>query len=176
MTERLYFHFSLSCIGEGNGNPLQYSCLENPRDGGAWWAAAMWSLRVGHDWSDLAAAAAAYICSNPSLPIHPTPPLSPLVSICLFSYVCLYLCFANKITYTIFLDFKYILLCLGTALQEVKRFRTASHIHPEEGRRTCSGTKISFEIKQNPVITSTVTHRLCDFAQTWLSEAPFPLL
>ena len=36
MTERLYFHFSLSCIGEGNGNPLQYSCLENPTDGGAW--------------------------------------------------------------------------------------------------------------------------------------------
>ena len=39
MTERLQFHFSLSCIGEGNGNPLQCSCLENPRDGGAWWAA-----------------------------------------------------------------------------------------------------------------------------------------
>ena len=38
-TERLYFHFSLSCIGEENGNPLQYSCLENPRDSGAWWAA-----------------------------------------------------------------------------------------------------------------------------------------
>ena len=38
-TKRLHFHFSLSCIGEGNGNPLQYSCLENPRDGGAWWAA-----------------------------------------------------------------------------------------------------------------------------------------
>ena len=38
-TERLHFHFSLSCIGEGNGNPLQCSCLENPRDGGAWWAA-----------------------------------------------------------------------------------------------------------------------------------------
>ena len=37
-TEQLHFHFSLSCIGEGNGNPLQYSCLENPRDGGAWWA------------------------------------------------------------------------------------------------------------------------------------------
>ena len=34
----LHFHFSFSCIGEGNGNPLQYSCLENPRDGGAWWA------------------------------------------------------------------------------------------------------------------------------------------
>ena len=39
MTERLHFHFSLSCIGEGNGNPLQGSCLENPRDGGTWWAA-----------------------------------------------------------------------------------------------------------------------------------------
>ena len=38
-TEWLHFHFSLSCIGEGNGNPLQCSCLENPRYGGAWWAA-----------------------------------------------------------------------------------------------------------------------------------------
>ena len=37
-TEQLHFYFSLSCIGEGNGNPLQCSCLENPRDGGAWWA------------------------------------------------------------------------------------------------------------------------------------------
>ena len=39
MTEHLHFHFSLSCIGGGNGNPLQYSCLENSMDGGAWWAA-----------------------------------------------------------------------------------------------------------------------------------------
>ena len=39
MTEQLHFHFSLSCIGEGNGNPLQCSCLESPRDRGAWWAA-----------------------------------------------------------------------------------------------------------------------------------------
>ena len=38
-TEQLHFHFSLSCIGEGNGNPLQYCCLESPRDGGALWAA-----------------------------------------------------------------------------------------------------------------------------------------
>ena len=38
-TERLHFHFTLSCIGEENGNPLQCFCLENPRDGGAWWAA-----------------------------------------------------------------------------------------------------------------------------------------
>ena len=40
-TERLPSHFSLSCIGEGNGNPLQCSCLENPGDGGAWWAAVL---------------------------------------------------------------------------------------------------------------------------------------
>ena len=107
MTEWLHFHFSFSCIGEGNGNPLQCSCLKNPRDGGAWWAGiygvaqsrtrlsdfpftfhfhalekemvthssvlawripgmaepgglpSMGSHRVGHDWSDLAAAAAA---------------------------------------------------------------------------------------------------------------------
>ena len=39
LTEQLRFDFSLSCIEEGNGNPLQYSCLENPRDGGVWWAA-----------------------------------------------------------------------------------------------------------------------------------------
>ena len=37
-TDRLHFHFSLPCIGEGDGNPLQCSCLENPRDEGAWWA------------------------------------------------------------------------------------------------------------------------------------------
>ena len=47
-------------VGEGNGNPLQWSCLENHRDGGAWWASpSMGSHRVRHDWSDLAAAAAA---------------------------------------------------------------------------------------------------------------------
>ena len=53
-TERLPFHFSLSCTGEGNDNPLQCSCLENPRDGGAWWLLSMGSHRVGHNWSDLA--------------------------------------------------------------------------------------------------------------------------
>ena len=45
---------SLSCIGEGNGNPLQCSGQENPRDGGAWWAAVQGSHRVRHNWSDLA--------------------------------------------------------------------------------------------------------------------------
>ena len=49
-TEWLHFHFSLSCIGEGNGNPLQSSCLENPRDGGAWWAAV---YGVAQSWTRL---------------------------------------------------------------------------------------------------------------------------
>ena len=49
-TERLCFHFSLSCIGEGNGNPLQCSCLENPRDGRAWWAA---FYGVAQSWTQL---------------------------------------------------------------------------------------------------------------------------
>ena len=50
MTERLQFHFSLSRIGEGNGNPLQRSCLENPRDRGAWWAAV---YGVSQSWARL---------------------------------------------------------------------------------------------------------------------------
>ena len=49
-TERLHFHSSLSCIGEGNGNPLQCSCLENPRGGGAWWAAV---YGVAQSWTRL---------------------------------------------------------------------------------------------------------------------------
>ena len=49
-TERLHFHFSLSCIGEGNGNPLQCSCLENPRDGEACWAAI---YGVAQSWKQL---------------------------------------------------------------------------------------------------------------------------
>ena len=59
-TERLHFHFSLWCIGEGNGSPLQCSCLGNHRDGGAWWASVYTegSHRVRHDWSNLAATAA----------------------------------------------------------------------------------------------------------------------
>ena len=50
LTERLHFHCSLSCIGEGNGNPLQCSCLENPRDGGAWWGAV---YGVAQSWTRL---------------------------------------------------------------------------------------------------------------------------
>ena len=66
MTERLHFHFSLSCTGEGNGKPLQCSCLENPRDGGAWWAAVyeVTQSRTRLKWLNS--------CSNSVLP-----PLSP---------------------------------------------------------------------------------------------------
>ena len=49
-TEQLHFHFSLSCIREGNGNPLQCSCLENPRDRGAWWASV---YGVAQSWTRL---------------------------------------------------------------------------------------------------------------------------
>ena len=49
MTEQLHFHFSLSCIGEGNGNPLQWSGLENPRDGEPGGLPSVGSHRVGHD-------------------------------------------------------------------------------------------------------------------------------
>jgi len=48
-TERLHFQFSLLCIGEGNGNPLQYFCLENPRDGEPGWLPSMGLHRVGHN-------------------------------------------------------------------------------------------------------------------------------
>ena len=58
MTERLHFHFSFSCIGERNGNPLQCPCLENPRDSGAWWAVVSGVAQTRTRLSDLAAAAA----------------------------------------------------------------------------------------------------------------------
>ena len=68
-TERLHFHFSFSCIGEGNGNLLQYSCLENPREGPGG-LLSMGSHRVRHDWSNLAAAAAAAVPTSCHLNKH----------------------------------------------------------------------------------------------------------
>ncbi|XP_069412857.1 sodium/bile acid cotransporter 7 isoform X5 [Ovis canadensis] len=59
-TERLHFHFSLSCIGEGNGNPLQCSCLENPRDGGAWCAAV---YGVAQSWTAAAGPGIVHFCT-----------------------------------------------------------------------------------------------------------------
>ena len=66
-TERLHFDFSLSYIGERNGNPLQYSCLENPRDGGAWWAAV---FGVAQSWTRLKRLSSSS-SSNVSLDFHP---------------------------------------------------------------------------------------------------------
>ena len=69
MTERLLFHFSLSCIGEGNGNPLQCSCLENPRDGRAWWAAVygVTQSRTRLKWLSSSSSSIYYGCSWSSL-------------------------------------------------------------------------------------------------------------
>ena len=72
-TERLHFHFSFSCIGEGNGNPLQYSCLENPMDRGAWQATVH---GVAKSWTWLSDLAHAHPCSHGR-----------------FWFVCLFLCF-----------------------------------------------------------------------------------
>ena len=67
-TEWLHFHFSLSCNGEGNGNPLQCSCLENPRDGGAWWAAV---YGVTQSWTRLKWLSSSIV--NHSRMVHLTP-------------------------------------------------------------------------------------------------------
>ena len=65
MTERLHFHFSLSCIGGGNGNSLQCSCLENPRDRGAWWAAV---YGVAQSWTRLKRLSSSSSSSSSNLP------------------------------------------------------------------------------------------------------------
>ena len=72
MTGWLYFHFSLSCIGEGNGNPVQCSCLENPRDRGDWWAA-IYGVTQSRTWLKQlrAAAAAAQTLSHVQLFMNP---------------------------------------------------------------------------------------------------------
>ena len=82
-TEQLHFHFSLSCTGEGNGNPLQCSCLENPRDRGAWWAAIIYGVAQSRTWlkrvssviQQILTGYLFYICLciyfNASLSIHP---------------------------------------------------------------------------------------------------------
>ena len=77
-TEQLHLHFSLSCIGEGNGNPLQCSCLENPRDGGAWWAT-VYGVAQSRTWLKWLSSSSS-LCKNcgssflPDLPIpiHPS--------------------------------------------------------------------------------------------------------
>ena len=75
MTERLHFHFSFSCIREGNGNPFQCSCLENPRDGGAWWAA-MYRVTQSRTWlKQLSSSSSSIHVSAYSEPLLPPPSL-----------------------------------------------------------------------------------------------------
>ena len=69
MTEQLHFHFSLSCIGEGNGNPLQCSCLENPRDGRAWWAA-VYGVAQSRTWLKRLSSNSSMDCSPPDTSVH----------------------------------------------------------------------------------------------------------
>ena len=83
MTEGLHFRFSLSCIGEGNGNPLQCSCLENPRDGGAWWAA-IYGVAQSHTTEVTQQQQQQYVYISLNLPIYPSPSLPP-ITIHLFS-------------------------------------------------------------------------------------------
>ena len=82
-TEQLHVHFSLSSIGKRNGNPLQYSCLENPRDSGAWWAAVCGVTQSGTRLKRLSSSRSVYLSVAISQFIPPT--LSSLVPISLFS-------------------------------------------------------------------------------------------
>ena len=69
MTERLHFHFSLSCIGEGNGNPLQCSCLENPRDSRAWWTA-VYGVTQSRTWLNRLSISSSMHDHSSSLPLN----------------------------------------------------------------------------------------------------------
>ena len=76
-TERLHFRFSLSCIGEGNGNPLQCSCLENPRDGGARWAAVYGVAQNRTRLKQLSSSSSSSSVHHWRRQWHPTPVLLP---------------------------------------------------------------------------------------------------
>ena len=102
MTERLHFPFSLSCIGEGNGNPLQCSCLENPRDREPGGLPSMGSHRVGHDWSALAAA-------QPPEKQLPTTSFAPEL-ILYYTEISIMFCMFNKLYFLIIEIFAKILI------------------------------------------------------------------
>ena len=99
-TERLYFHFSLSCVGEGNGNPLQCSCLENPRDGGAWWAA-VYGVAQSRTWLKQ--------LSSSSSNVWPAYVFCMIVLLCMdvclsmsaSAYICEWMCVCVWVTYFI---------------------------------------------------------------------------
>ena len=99
--ERLHFPFSLSCIGEGNGNPLQCSCLETPRDQGAWWAA-VYAVTQSQTRLKRLSSSSVYISMLHSqfIPLSPSPVVSKVCSLCLH----LYSCPANRFISIIFLN------------------------------------------------------------------------
>ena len=100
-TERLHFHFSLSCIGEGNGNPLQCSCLENPRDREAWWAAVCGVSQSQTRLKCLSSSSSVcmlILCSE----FIPSSQLSPLVNLNLFPKSVNLFLFVVKFIYIIF--------------------------------------------------------------------------
>ena len=90
--ERLHFHFSLSCTGEGNGNSFQCSCLENPRDGGAWWAAIYGVAQSRTRLRRLSSS------SSSSIPLRPSDSHLPVLCTYEFSLV-LCICFVFQIPY-----------------------------------------------------------------------------
>ena len=94
MTERLHYNFSLSCIGDGIGNPLQCSCLENPRDRGAWWAAV---YGVAQSWTQLKRLSSSSSSVYMSVPISQLipPPFPLLVTVSLFSTSVSLFCLCN---------------------------------------------------------------------------------
>ena len=96
-TGRLHFHFSLSCIGEGNGNPLQCSCLENARDGGAWWAAVYSVAQSRTQLKQLSSSSSSRVPSYfLSIPIQLSPTIKCGFFLVCFWYISLWLVFGGE--------------------------------------------------------------------------------
>ena len=107
-TEQLPFHFSLSCTGEGNGNPLQDSCLENPRDGRAWWSAVSGVAQSRTRLTGLGSSSCFTMLCWSLLYSQFTPPSpSPMCPQVCSLHLHLYSCPANRFIQTIFLDSTY---------------------------------------------------------------------
>ena len=91
---RHHFHFSLSCVEEVHGNPLQYSCLKNPRDRGAWWAAV---YGIAQNRTQLKRLSSSSIYVNPNLPVYPSLTLPADIHVFLFVCLVLFLKLAHRL-------------------------------------------------------------------------------